>query len=205
MRNGGAYGDSPLLPALRERASSFPVNGPDASAKGVPAVVLAPLVLPHWDAPLEEADFLYIKRSSQLRQHAGQIGFPGGVVEAEDASLLDAGKREALEEVALNPERVELLAQLPNAWTPSGFQLYPFLVATDQQHFVPEAGEVETLHRVNLRVLLECPARCEMRTWEGKTYRVVYFDLEELCIWGVTGRITEHILSTFFDWEPPSP
>ena len=48
----------------------------------MPAVVFAPLVLPNWDAPLEQASMLFIKRSSGMRRHAGQVGFPGGVVEA---------------------------------------------------------------------------------------------------------------------------
>lgn len=196
-----------MLPGLRERSKLITSTPPDlkANLKGVPAVVLAPIVLPHWEAPLEQADFLYIKRASSLRQHAGQIGFPGGVVEEGDESLQAAGMREAHEEVALQPARVELLSHLPNAWTPSGFQLYPFLVATDQQEFTPQESEVEALHRVKLEALLNCPARCEMSEWNGKVYRVVYFDLEEICVWGVTGRITEQILATFFDWDPPQP
>lgn len=195
-----------MLPGLRERSKGLSPN-PDLAkeTEGVPAVVFAPLILPHWDAHLEEAQFLYIKRSANMRQHAGQIGFPGGVVEASDATLYDAGLREAEEEVALSPGRVEMVAPLPNAWTPSGFQLYPFLVATDQQEFTPQQSEVEALHLVQVQQLLDCPARCEMREWNSQLYRVVYFDIDDLCIWGVTGRITEHILSTFFDWEPPQP
>lgn len=168
-----------------------------------PAAVFAPLVLPHWEATLDSASMLFIKRSRGLRRHAGQIAFPGGIVESQDATLLEAGFRESEEEVGLRPESVEVLCPLPAAEVPSGFQLYPYFVATNQQKFVAEPSEVEAIYRVPLSELLECPFRLEHREWMGKTHRVVYFDLPELCVWGVTGRIVEYLLVTFFDWEAP--
>lgn len=197
--------DSPsLMTLLRQRSKDCSEPTPVEPRPGsVPAVVFAPLVLPHWDAPLEQASMLFIKRSSGLRRHAGQVGFPGGVVEADDASLLEAGYREAEEEVALRRERVEVLCPLPTADVPSGFQLYPYFVATDQQQFQKQDSEVEAIHLVSMTDLLECPFRLEFKEWQDKVYRVVYFDLDDLCVWGVTGRIVEHLLESFFDWQPP--
>jgi 8-oxo-dGTP pyrophosphatase MutT (NUDIX family) len=146
---------------------------------------------------------LFIKRSAGLRKHAGQVGFPGGVVEASDASLLDTGFREAQEEVALRRDSVEVLCPLPTAEVPSGFQLYPYFVATDQQNFLTQESEVESVHLISMTDLLTCPFRLEHKEWNSKVYRVVYFDLDELCVWGVTGRIVEHLLENFFDWQPP--
>lgn len=194
----------PLLAQVRQRSQNLPdIDSQAPEHAKVPAVVFCPLVLPHWEAPLEESHLLYITRSSQLRKHAGQVGFPGGVVEPQDKSLLEAGMREANEEVALRSEQVEMLCELPRAWTPSGYRLHPFLVATDQQSFVRQESEVASLHLVKISDLLTCPVRLETREWNARRYRVIYFDLEELCVWGVTGRITEFILTHFFDWESP--
>lgn len=173
------------------------------SGHAVPAVVFAPLVLPHWDATLAESRLLFIKRASSLRKHAGQMGFPGGVVETVDDSLLDAGFREAEEEVALARDSVEVISPLPVAEVPSGFQLHPYFVATNQQEFRIQQSEVESLHLVSMVDLLTCPFRLEFKEWHSRMWRVVYFDLDDLCVWGVTGRIVEHLLRSFFDWHPP--
>lgn len=200
----------PFIEQLRLRSlahgngNTGPIEGAGSSSEQpVPAVVFAPLILPHWEATLADCSMLFIKRSSGLRKHAGQVGFPGGVVEAGDLTLLDAGFREAEEEVALQRSAVEVLCQLPSAEVPSGFQLHPYFVATDQQEFAIQESEVESLHLVKMVELLNCPFRLEYKEWQSRTWRVVYFDLDELCVWGVTGRIVEHLLQNFFDWRPP--
>lgn len=203
--------DVPLIEQLRRRGlrqaprQSEQINEGAGSSPvtPVPAVVFAPLVVPHWEASLLDCRMLFIKRSSSLRKHAGQIGFPGGVVEPGDKTLLEAGFREAEEEVALRRSQVEVLGQLPSAEVPSGFRLYPYFVATDQQEFSVQESEVESLHLVRMADLLSCPFRLEQKEWQSRLWRVVYFDLDDLCVWGVTGRIVEHLLQTFFDWQPP--
>ena len=195
----------PLMGLLRQRclAHADGAAPTPASAESVPAVVFAPLVLPNWDAPLSDCRMLFIKRSAGLRKHAGQVGFPGGVVEMGDATLLDAGYREAEEEVALQRASVEVLCPLPTAEVPSGYQLFPYFVATDQQNFSIQESEVESVHLIALSDLLSCPYRLEFKEWQSKVWRVVYFDLDDFCVWGVTGRIVEHLLESFFDWQPP--
>lgn len=195
----------PLIGSLRQRCLPYleTPHEPSLHRETRPAAVFAPLVLPHWEASLEAANLLFIKRSEGLRRHAGQVGFPGGIVESQDATLLDAGYRESMEEVGLRPETVEVLCPLPAAEVPSGFHLYPYFVATDQQDFVAQPSEVEAIHQVALTSLLSCPFRLEYKEWQSKTFRVVYFDLPGLCVWGVTGRIVEYLLETFFDWKAP--
>ena len=174
-----------------------------SQGRGRPAAVLAPLVLPHWDSPQRDAKLLYIKRSSKLKKHAGQMAFPGGVRETEDCSLLATGFREAFEEVALEEQSTEVLAALPSASTPSGFWLQPYFVATIQQKFVSQEMEVESIHLIDVEELLNCPVRLERKTYLEDNHRVIYFDTSSVCIWGITGRITEIILRQFFSWEPP--
>ena len=169
------------------------------------AVVLAPLLLPHWDSAQEEARLLFIRRSQNLNHHPGQIGFPGGVVEETDPSLLAAGFREAEEEVQLLQASSRVIGALPHAATPSGFYLHPYFIATTQQDFVAQESEVEELIFVSLGELLSCPVRYREQTWKEKTFQVVHFDTSQGCIWGVTGRIVEHLLEHFFEWQAPNP
>lgn len=179
------------------------VNWPESEPilQGRSAAVVAPLILPTWESGPEDASFLYIKRAGHLKKHAGQIAFPGGAAEIQDVDLLSTGFREGLEEVGLRRQESKLLAELPLAYTPSGFVLKPFFVATTQRDFTAQASEVERIHLIPLRELLTCPVRYEEREWQGKSYRVVYFDTKAACVWGVTGRITELLLTQFFDWK----
>jgi 8-oxo-dGTP pyrophosphatase MutT (NUDIX family) len=177
---------------------------PRLEQEGVPAAVLAPLVMPRWDSRLEDSSMLFIKRSSSMRKHSGQMAFPGGVVEEGDPDILSAGFRESMEEVGLEKHHSRVLAQLPSAFTPTGFLLQPYFVATIQQEFVAQPEEVESIHLIPILELLSCPVRLEQREWQGHMYRVIYFDTTSVCIWGVTGRITEVLLQNFFGWNPPS-
>lgn len=202
--------DKPLLdqlptPALQEPpgqviGGTIPHNFPLPQA-----AVLACLVLPHWQASLERTQLLFIKRASHLRRHAGEIAFPGGLVEASDATLLDAGFREAKEEVSLNRTSARVIGSLPGGCTPSGYQVTPFVVATTQQHFVTQPDEVAATHLIDLTELLQCPFRTEYRTTTTSRHRIVAFDLSEICVWGITGAILEELLIMFFGWSPREP
>ena len=63
---------------------------------------------------------------------------------------------------------------------------------------------MESIHLISVQELMNCPVRVEQREWHGQMYRVIYFDTEAACIWGVTGRITEVLLQHFFGWTLPS-
>lgn len=64
-------------------------------------------------------------RTPGLRHHAGQVAFPGGRVEDDDGNPSAAALREAQEEIGLNPDQVEILGQLPEYHTGSGFRICP--------------------------------------------------------------------------------
>ena len=205
MENKRSSDKNTLLTELTLLGQNLGLHGAELSAmeSGVPAAVIAPLLLPDWHSPRTEAKLLYIKRAESLRQHSGQIAFPGGVMDPGDSNLLSAGFREGLEEVGLQRERARVLAALPAANTPSGYRLQPFFIATTQQEFVAQPSEVESIHFIALEELLECPVRVEFREWQGTTHRVIYFDTSSVCIWGITGRITEILLQHFFAWQAP--
>lgn len=137
------------------------------------------------------AEVILTKRSSRLAHHPGQIAFPGGKIEAEDAGPEAAALREAREEIGLDPGLVQLLGCLPAHETVTGFQVTPVLgLITDDFIARPEPGEVDEVFAVPLAHLAD-PAhyRIEARLWRGQWRRYYAVPFGPYYIWGATARI----------------
>lgn len=161
-----------LTPAgLRERFAQRLAWAPEpfealAPERGDPraASVLVPLVV-------REAGLsvLLTQRADHLSDHAGQISFPGGRREPSDPDAVATALREAKEEVALEPERVEVLGALPDYLTGTGFRVTP-VVGLVHLPFTVSADtlEVAEIFEVPLSFLMN-PANHEVRVlrWEG--------------------------------------
>ncbi len=175
-RPAGPSSDFDLNPGIR----------PSADKPLRPAGVLVPV----WLRP-EGASLILTKRSSHLKHHPGQIAFPGGKVDATDASAQAAALREALEEIGLPPDRVRIIGALPTHETVTGFAMTPF-VGLIHGPFTPvsEAGEVEEVFTVPLAHVLT-PARfaIERRQWMGVWRRYYAVPYGPYYIWGATARI----------------
>lgn len=177
------------LSRLAGPSSDFDLNPgirPPADKPLRPAAVLVPVWLGS-----EGAGLILTKRSSHLKHHPGQIAFPGGKVDATDATPEAAALREAREEIGLLPSRVEILGTLPVHETVTGFAVTPF-VGLIRGPFdpTPEAGEVEEVFTVPLSHVL-CPARfaIERRRWMGVWRRYYTVPYGPHYIWGATARI----------------
>jgi 8-oxo-dGTP pyrophosphatase MutT (NUDIX family) len=150
-----------------------------------PAAVLIGVV----DHP--EPTVLLTQRSANLADHAGQISFPGGKIDATDASPLDAALREAWEEIGLDRGFVDPVGYLDLYGTSFGFRILP-TVAKVRPGFTLRISraEVDDAFEVPLAFLMN-PANHQTHTREFRGMERSYYAMPyaERYIWGATAGI----------------
>ncbi len=131
---------------------------------------------------------LLTRRAAHLKDHSGQVSFPGGRVAPGDPSPEATALREAQEEIGLDPRRVELLGRMPDYRTRTGFLITPVigLVAPPFQ-LRRDANEVEEIFEVPLAFLMD-PAnhQRQSREWQGKLRWFYAMPYQQHYIWGAT-------------------
>jgi 8-oxo-dGTP pyrophosphatase MutT (NUDIX family) len=147
-------------------------------------------------------DVLLIERARDMRSHAGQPAFPGGKTEPEDADVAATALREAAEETGLDPSGVEVLAELPGLWVPSGFVVRPVIAwwREPSEVYVVDPDEVAAVHRVSLAELTDPERRLRVRHPSG--YVGPAFDVRGMRVWGCTGGLLATLLR-LSGWERP--
>ena len=150
-----------------------------------PAAVLIPVV------DHEEPTVLLTLRSAHLADHAGQISFPGGKIEATDASPLDTALREAQEEIGLGHAFVDPIGYLGVYGTSFGFRILP-TVARVRPGFKLKINrsEVDDAFEVPLAFLMD-PANHQLHSREFRGVERTYYAMPyaERYIWGATAGI----------------
>jgi len=147
-----------------------------------------------------EPTILFIRRSSTLRAHSGEIAFPGGGVDQTDSSPIMAALREAQEEIGLDPARVEVLGVLQPVFTVVSNYLVIPVVAFLPRGFGTlqlQASEVTEIILAPLHDLTN-PDIFHTEEWMrvGRTRTVYFYDYGSYRIWGVTARILNELLET---------
>jgi 8-oxo-dGTP pyrophosphatase MutT (NUDIX family) len=183
-----------------------------ADAALVDAAVLVPLVqratFDGTDADGTHLAVLLTRRTDALRHHAGQVSFPGGRIDAGDASPVDAALREAHEEIGLAPAQARLLGYLDPLATVTGFRVLP-VVARIPADFVPqpEPGEVAEVFEMPLQWLMapENLARIAIE-FGGRARHVLEFRRHDSHpqqrIWGVTASILFNLRERLAEVQP---
>ncbi len=200
-----------LTPAfLADRFRAPPAWQPDIdverwyrSPNPVAASVLVPLVM-----RAEAPTVLLTQRTSHLKKHAGQISFPGGRSEPDDADAVATALREAQEEVGLPPERVRILGSMPTYTTGTGFIVTPVVGLIEphahegsQLALQADPSEVDEIFEVPLPFLMD-PRHHERRAFDMGGTPLEFFAMpwappdqaeKDYFIWGATAAMLRNL------------
>ena len=183
------------LDELRRRFGGAPrsetLYGDEGASPGredlTPASVLIPIVV-RGEAGGAGLTVIFTQRAAHLKDHSGQVSFPGGRVAPGDPSPEATALREAREEIGLDPARVELLGRLADYHTRTGFRITPVVgVLTPPFELRADASEVDEIFEVPLAFLLD-PAnhQRQSREWRGELRWFFAMNHGGRTIWGAT-------------------
>lgn len=160
--------------------------GPDDAARILtPAAVLIAITTE------ASPQLLLTKRTANLSRHPGQIAFPGGRIDPDDAGPVAAALREAEEEVALARHHVDVLGTLEPYETGTGFSILPVVgLVPPGLALVPHEHEVAEVFHVPFAHVID-PSNHELRTgeWQGRSRRFYVIRSGAYEIWGATAGI----------------
>ncbi len=177
------------LDRLRASLLREPITGhfvQEVGGEGLPltpAAVLFPIVLRD-----NGQTVLLTQRTAHLKDHAGQISFPGGRVEEEDQSPVHTALRETEEEIGLAREHVEVLGFLPEYRTGTGFRVTPVVaLVTPPFELALDPFEVAEAFEVPLAFLLD-PANHKRHSlhYRGALRHFFAMPYGDYFIWGAT-------------------
>jgi len=138
------------------------------------------------------------RRTEDVEHHKGETSFPGGAFDPDDGDLVTTALRETEEEIGVRPEDVEVLGQLDDIVTITGFLVSPFVgvLRTSSYPFVVNAQEVAELVEVPLRHLVdERNLEQSTRHFGDRWWPILSYKYGDHRIWGATARI----FKGFFD------
>lgn len=128
-------------------------------------------------------------RNAALRGHSGQVSFPGGRQDPEDANLAETARRETFEEIGIRGDALQILGELPSFYIPaSHFKVLPIVARFDGlPAFAPNPAEVADVFCFGLDELLQPEyKRVEQRQIRGVEARVPYYAVRGHKVWGAT-------------------
>jgi 8-oxo-dGTP pyrophosphatase MutT (NUDIX family) len=160
-------------------------------AELVDAAVLVPLIRRESDLHV-----LLTRRTAHLNDHPGQIAFPGGRVEAWDASPEAAALREAEEEVGLTPRMVDIVGQLDTYLTRTGYRVTPIVGVMDPPGALrPDDFEVAEIFEVPLSFLRQPKSRqMHSQRFQGRERFFYVFPYGDYYIWGATAGMLVNLV-----------
>jgi 8-oxo-dGTP pyrophosphatase MutT (NUDIX family) len=189
----------PLLDAVRDvdapTLSRHRIPPPDGGRRAAVLILLG-------EHPAHGTDVLLVERASTLREHAGQVAFPGGATDPGEDALATA-LREAEEETGLDPAGVLPLALLPDLYIPpSGFVVTPVLAEWERPSAVHavDPGETAAVERVPMSALADPGNRVQVGHPSG--YVGPGFLVAGLLVWGFTGGLLSALLD-LGGWAQP--
>lgn len=169
----------------------------------IPRFIPAAVIIPFFSKN-NEAHILFTLRTDTVEHHKGQVSFPGGAQEEQDADLKETALRETYEEVGIPPEVISIIGQLDDFPTITDFLVTPF-VATIPYPYPSRINTIEVaeLLEVPLELFLtDAQFEIKEKEYNGVAYPVYYYHYQHVVIWGVTGFIINRFIELVFGYNP---
>ncbi|CAN5575581.1 CoA pyrophosphatase [soil metagenome] len=163
----------------------------------------AVLVLLYPDEREGEPSLVLTRRTTALRDHSGQIAFPGGRIDSGETPE-EAALREGHEEVGIPSDAPEVLGRLTSIWIPpTGFAVTPVVASLEEQPlFTPAAHEVDAVLSTPLADLVRPEARLtRLHDMAGEEVEVPYFDVGGHVVWGATAIMLSELVAVLRERE----
>jgi len=145
----------------------------------------------------KETKFVLILRKTYKGVHSAQVAFPGGKLEAQDASLRDTALRETFEEVGVPVDTVQIVRSISQVYIPpSNFYVHPFIGFTQTTpQFIKQDDEVEALIEIDLEHFLDEQSLIskKVKTSYSIEVEVPAFKLNDYVVWGATAMMLSEI------------
>lgn len=158
----------------------------------VPSAVLVPVYRKQG-----QYHILFIQRTEKVKDHKGQISFPGGAYEEQDGTLQNTAIRESAEEIGLMPGDIEILGELDDLMTiGTNYVISPYVAIIPWPYaFKVDGWETEEIIEVPISALLnkDCVRR-ESDVLEGRVVKTYFYHYQDKVIWGATARIVKQFL-----------
>jgi 8-oxo-dGTP pyrophosphatase MutT (NUDIX family) len=182
---------APIVDLLRARVRPWKDTQPPPADGGRPASVLLLC-----DPSTPRVPLLFVLRSADLREHAGQIAFPGGSAEPDDADVVATALREAHEEVGVQPDNVEVLGLLsPFSTVVSDRWLTPVVgLERSPSNLRSDEFEVAEWFRIDIAELMTAPHTVRALERDGVRRSVHFYEASQRIIWGITAAILHELL-----------
>ena len=181
--------------------------------------------LPEYQAPVAKVDaavlmaltredvprLILTRRAQHMNSHAGEVAFPGGKCDSSDASIIATALREAHEEIALEPSRVQIVGELGIFTSRIGMKVKPIIGLLDEMPTLQaNPDEIESIFTVPLDVFLnQKPSYDHKVKYMGVNIAVPSFKHEGYVIWGLTGYMIVEFMRQVYDadieWRWPNP
>ena len=160
-----------------------------------PAAVLIPVVEREG-----ELRVIFTKRTEKLKSHSGQISFPGGRIDAGDLNPKDAALRETWEEIGIRPDHVDVLGQMPDYYTGSGYHISTIVgLVNGDAELTRNPDEVEYVFEPPLSFLMDSENhKIGSRVFENVERYFYEMPWEDHNIWGVTAGIVRMFYNRVF-------
>lgn len=181
----------PLVRNIAARLAEPPARSLEPDDRE-PAAVLVPL----FPDPPSELSTLFTVRTTAVRDHKGQVSFPGGVCDATDPDLLTTALRETAEELNIPRADVQVLGRLDDLPTLTGYRIRPFVGYLRRRPQVrPNPREIARVLWVPL-AMLAAPGACRLRRIESGGWSGLWpaFEVDGEMVWGATARVLINLL-----------